>query len=1221
MPSHKSNRKKYNFNLPKRAPAPYGYDADDTLESWEFENNTSDLMIFKTDYFDPTTYIDDEGNVLPNWRKDFEARFPSDAWLNIDILQEFVSFVVSTDRDKATEASLPSPVTYEEVEYTTDSADYRLAKFRAEFPTYAVLDSFLFYYIFTELFLMVDSRAKNLFIGFNGEPVTASGRKAVRKATAQPYDMDTSNGTNNEGSLVFGYSLEDTDTLSGGANIFNGQYSVLWCNIRDAYPAEIIQMYQRLRSVGTLSYPTIEQRYEDHQSKWCEAIWIEDAWFKYIDPLINPDTGKEPTAVYLPMMQGSKEEQRKWWLINRFRYMDSKWNAGEALSQVIQLRGYAKANITVTPYFDIYPTARYGGYLVKERGEHNKPSELVCPIDTLNDTEIYIYSAPQLKSVGDLAPLKVGFADFSLATRLQSIKIGDANSSYENTNLYSLSLGSNALLKTLDVRNCSGLGNTSLEGHTQTTVDLSGCEIIEEVYFDGTNITGVTLPNGGVLRVLSLPKTITSLVIRNQSKITNFSIEDDDYSNISTLRIENCSSVIPVLDILAEIPTNSRVRLIGFTTSVSSTQDVEDFYDYLDTMRGLDEQGQNVDTAQVSGTITGLDTITGSWLAEMNARYPYITITYNHISSNLYYYNGETLYYTETINDGGNGVYSGTPTKADSADGHYSYTFSGWSKDNDNTPDSDARQHVVADRSVYACYNSTVKTYTVTWVNNGTTIETDTNVAWGSVPHYDGATPTKDGQTSTGWLPDPTQPITGNTTFVAQYLPVYTVTFKNDTGTTTLDTQSVVQGQTATYGGTTPVSSEDASLAWLGWATSANSHTADAVLTNVQSNMTVYAAFESTVEVAEITDSWDTIIANIDNGTYKNVYKLGNYKPLDLGTEGIVNMQIVAIDADELADGSGTAPLTFLGMELLNTSHRMNPTYSTGTEGTGALGGWEKSEMRSYLNGTIEPLIPSSVRNRLQRINKYSTITAVNEERVKDVLTIDKLFIPSIREMVLSIDNRELDIVDIRETIGVAYMENLAKNYAEQDAFGRRAKVGDSSYIKYFARSAYNPSLFTTFSDQGRATRYSSRAESEYGVCLGFCLGLEPPTLDSITATIDSSAQITDENTLDDLKQYLTVTANYSNGTTKTVTDYTLSGTLTVGVSTITVSYNEKTTTFDVTVTEEPKSDIKKYLNYTTDETNNTMTITGLNTSLIVSDQLEEIRIPDTIDGYHVILG
>ena len=38
---------------------------------------------------------------------------------------------------------------------------------------------------------------------------------------------------------------------------------------------------------------------------------IEDAKFKYTDPLTNPDPGKEPTADYLSMLQGSKAQQRK----------------------------------------------------------------------------------------------------------------------------------------------------------------------------------------------------------------------------------------------------------------------------------------------------------------------------------------------------------------------------------------------------------------------------------------------------------------------------------------------------------------------------------------------------------------------------------------------------------------------------------------------------------------------------------------------------------------------------------------------------------------------------------------------------------------------------------------------------------------------------------------------------------------------------------------------
>lgn len=74
--------------------------------------------------------------------------------------------------------------------------------------------------------------------------------------------------------------------------------------------------------------------------------------------------------------------------------------------------------------------------------------------------------------------------------------------------------------------------------------------------------------------------------------------------------------------------------------------------------------------------------------------------------------------------------------------------------------------------------------------------------------------------------------------------------------------------------------------------------------------------------------------------------------------------------------------------------------------------------------------------------------------------------------------------------------------------------------------------------------------------------------LTGITAAFaQGSAVIYDTDTLDSLMQYLTVTAAYSNGTTAEVTTYTLSGTLTAGTSTITVSYGGYDATFTVTVT------------------------------------------------------
>lgn len=80
---------------------------------------------------------------------------------------------------------------------------------------------------------------------------------------------------------------------------------------------------------------------------------------------------------------------------------------------------------------------------------------------------------------------------------------------------------------------------------------------------------------------------------------------------------------------------------------------------------------------------------------------------------------------------------------------------------------------------------------------------------------------------------------------------------------------------------------------------------------------------------------------------------------------------------------------------------------------------------------------------------------------------------------------------------------------------------------------------------------------------------LYPSTdLVSISAVFtQGSAVIYDTDSLDTLKQYLVVTAHMSDSSTQTVTNYVLSGTLSAGTSTITVTYGGKTATFTVIVT------------------------------------------------------
>lgn len=118
--------------------------------------------------------------------------------------------------------------------------------------------------------------------------------------------------------------------------------------------------------------------FEDHQAKWSASIFNEDAYVKYLTPLFNDED-----ATYLGMAQGSKEQQRKWWLYNRFRYLDSKYLTGDAKGQTIMIRAYQRDNLHITPYINSYITAVFDqakeGLTVTMSCEKDKEYEIVPP--------------------------------------------------------------------------------------------------------------------------------------------------------------------------------------------------------------------------------------------------------------------------------------------------------------------------------------------------------------------------------------------------------------------------------------------------------------------------------------------------------------------------------------------------------------------------------------------------------------------------------------------------------------------------------------------------------------------------------------------------------------------------------------------------------------------------------------------------------------------------
>ena len=161
---------KYNFNLDKASEECFGFVEGD--ESWEIKTHASSRVLWKVSDF-TSMGVDDSGNPIPAWLNDFEARYPDTdpAYTDYTQLKTFSDWICQTDTDAATGNNLAESVTYDGTTYTKDTAEYRLAKFKAEIGNYVEVDSMLFYYLFTELFLMVDSRSKNMFPSFMGEVV------------------------------------------------------------------------------------------------------------------------------------------------------------------------------------------------------------------------------------------------------------------------------------------------------------------------------------------------------------------------------------------------------------------------------------------------------------------------------------------------------------------------------------------------------------------------------------------------------------------------------------------------------------------------------------------------------------------------------------------------------------------------------------------------------------------------------------------------------------------------------------------------------------------------------------------------------------------------------------------------------------------------------------------------------------------------------------------
>ncbi|KKX48343.1 CotH kinase family protein [Sphingobacterium sp. IITKGP-BTPF85] len=114
------------------------------VQCWEFLNNDYSMGSYLDDDFD--TKVEVDGELIPNWTRVFESRFPDNQDIYTDgtkkpvYLEAFVKWVKSTQNNPA--------------------------KFKAELKNYMDVKHLCDYYMFTDLLGAVDQRVKNCMIAF-----------------------------------------------------------------------------------------------------------------------------------------------------------------------------------------------------------------------------------------------------------------------------------------------------------------------------------------------------------------------------------------------------------------------------------------------------------------------------------------------------------------------------------------------------------------------------------------------------------------------------------------------------------------------------------------------------------------------------------------------------------------------------------------------------------------------------------------------------------------------------------------------------------------------------------------------------------------------------------------------------------------------------------------------------------------------------------------------
>ena len=430
-------------------------------------------------------------------------------------------------------------------------------------------------------------------------------------------DLDTILTVINQGLMKKPYHVEYHDTYEDGTPVWNGEKSVLWNLMEQAYPEERAAMMRRMlakiEELGGLQKGSHQQKLFAFFNKYYFSV-IDN----YSSMLYNED-GKLYEKMKLAMLQGTYtndtdplgqslgdgKSPEVAWVKKRIQYLMSKYSFGDydakTAEGAITVRTSAQADATtnsitlrLTPAMKLYPTIAYGTTIMRgTRTDAGKACEIVVDINGTSDQQLSVKSADYLLDIGDWSSYVINGALSIIGKRLKRLKLGDEDEQKVKILISSLTLGNTTSLEDIDVQNISTLGGS---------LDMRANYRLRKFLAGGSSLTEAHFADGGALEEVDYPATTSYVELKNLDKLTNEKCNTEACApNVMSYFVSGCDNLQPVkklIDIMdaqvGQVPHSLRyVRCVGFNETFTDGRTFDKLSQLVDgTYQGIDAEGQ-----------------------------------------------------------------------------------------------------------------------------------------------------------------------------------------------------------------------------------------------------------------------------------------------------------------------------------------------------------------------------------------------------------------------------------------------------------------------------------------------------------------------------------------------------------------------------------------------------------------------------------------------------